>query len=132
MSIEEQQLHYLEAIRYMDNAKETLKKVGKEDNYYQDLKYVKTACGTAYNGVLIALETWLKMKMGNKFRKPRSIEAFRDLVAKQDKKLLNILNGAYETLHLSGYYMGNHDARVISVGFDNAYQIIDYIKPQNK
>jgi Domain of unknown function (DUF5618) len=130
MSIEEQQLHYLEAIRYMDNAKETLKKAGKEDNYYQDLKYVKTACGTAYNGVLIALETWLKIKMGNKFKKPRSIEAFRDLVAKQDKKLLNILNGAYETLHLSGYYMGNHDARVISVGFDNAYQIIEYIKPQ--
>jgi Domain of unknown function (DUF5618) len=130
MSIEEQSLHYLEAIRYLDNAKETLKKAGKEDNYYQDLKCVKTACGIAYNGVLLALETWLKMRSGNKFKKPRSIEAFRDLVAKQDKKLLNVLNAAYNTLHLSGYYMGNNDARVISVGFDNAYQIIEYIKPQ--
>ena len=46
--------YYSEAIRYMDNAKATLKSAGKEDDYYNDDKYVKTACGTAYNGVLKA------------------------------------------------------------------------------
>ena len=59
MSIQEQTetktKYYREAIRYMDNAKDTLKKVSKED-YYKDDKYVKTACSIAYNGVLKALD----------------------------------------------------------------------------
>ncbi len=41
--------YYNEAIRYMDNAKATLKHANKRDGFYQDKKYVKTACGTAYN-----------------------------------------------------------------------------------
>jgi hypothetical protein len=59
---------YTEAIRYMDNAKETLKKAGKEDYYYNDRKYVRMAS---------------------------------------------------EVL----------DARVIQAGFDEAYKIIEYIRP---
>ena len=43
MSIEEQQAlkekSYTEAMRYMENAKETLKKAVKEDDYYRDKKY---------------------------------------------------------------------------------------------
>ena len=53
MSIREQeelkQSYYSEAMRYMDKAKEYLKNAKKEDEFYQDKKYVKTACGTAYN-----------------------------------------------------------------------------------
>lgn len=45
MSIEEQnQLkanYYNEAIRYMDNAKEVLKKANKKDEFFQDPKYEK-------------------------------------------------------------------------------------------
>ena len=51
MVIEEQnrirKTYYNEAIRYMENARETLQKAGKEDRFYIDKKYVKTACGTA-------------------------------------------------------------------------------------
>jgi len=54
--------YYNEAIRYMDNAKETLKMAGKEDRFYNDKKYVKTACGTAYNGVLEALDGYFILK----------------------------------------------------------------------
>lgn len=43
----------------MENATETLKKAGKDGKYYKDEKYVKTACGTAYNGVLKALDIYL-------------------------------------------------------------------------
>jgi hypothetical protein len=47
MSIEKQELiktkYYSEAIRYMENAKETLQKAGKEDKYYNDKKYVRTS-----------------------------------------------------------------------------------------
>jgi uncharacterized protein (UPF0332 family) len=134
MSIEEQQTiqqeYYAEAIRYMDNAKEILKKAGKEDNFYTDKKYVRTACGTAYNGVLIAADAFLILKGVKKTTKNRkSIDYYHESIAKQDKKLLKYLNNAYEILHLSGYYDGMLDAIVIKRGFDTAYEIIDYIKP---
>ena len=54
--------HYAEALRYMANATDSLKTAGKEANRYKDAKYVKTACGTAYNAVLLALDAWFKLK----------------------------------------------------------------------
>jgi hypothetical protein len=133
MSNEEQlkikQKYYAEAIRYMDNAKETLKKAGKEDNYYDDRKYVKTACGTAYNGVLVALDTYLGLKGIVKTKGRKSIEYYCEQLGKMDKKLLRQVNNAYEILHLSGYYDGIQDAVVVKRGFEEAYEIIDRINP---
>ena len=43
--------------------------------------------------------------------------------------MLNYLNGVYQILHLSGYYDGVQDVRVVNAGFDNAYKIIQKIKP---
>jgi len=67
MSIREQEnvkeKYYSEAMRYMDNAKECLQKAQKEGKYYNDQKYVKMACGTAYNGMLVALDGFLDSKM---------------------------------------------------------------------
>lgn len=48
-----------EPIRYIENAKEILSKSPIEDNYYTDIKYVKTAFGTAYLGVLKAIDDYL-------------------------------------------------------------------------
>ncbi len=133
MSIEEQNevkvKYYNEAIRYMDNAKETLKKAGKEDKFYLDKKYVKTACGTAYNGVLTALDGYLILKEIKRPRGRRSIEYYQNSIAKTDKKLLNYVNNAYDILHLSGYYDGINTVSVIKEGFNMAYYIIDKIKP---
>ena len=133
MSIDEQNevkvKYYNEAIRYMDNAKETLKKAGKEDKFYLDKKYVKTACGTAYNGVLTALDGYLILKEIKKPRGRRSIEFYQNSIAKTDKKLLNYVNNAYEVLHLFGYYDGNNSVSIIKEGFNYAYYIIDKIKP---
>ncbi|KAA6335179.1 hypothetical protein EZS27_016564 [termite gut metagenome] len=124
------QKYYSEAIRYMDNAKETLQKAGKEDYFYTDRKYVRTACGTAYNGVLIALDTYLLLKSGLKKTKGRkSIEYYQEQVGKIDKKLLWHVNSAYEALHLFGYYDGTLNARIVQAGFDEAYEIINQIKP---
>lgn len=123
--------HYNEAIRYMENAKATLQKAKKEDGYYHDRKYVRTACGTAYNGVLIALDAYLILKdveMPKKQR--RSIVFYTENIARLDKKMLNYLDTVYSVLHLDGYYDGTRDAIVVKRGFDNAYQIIDKIKPQ--
>jgi uncharacterized protein (UPF0332 family) len=134
MSTEEQQLikqeSYSEAIRYMENAKATLKKAGKEDHYYKDPKYVKTACGIAYNGVLIALDAYLILKGIKKTKRRKSIEYYCEELGRLDKKMLRTVNSAYNVLHLSGYYDGILNARIIKTGFDEAYDIIDKIKPE--
>jgi hypothetical protein len=136
MSVQEQEQikvkYYNEAIRYMDNAKETLKKAQKKDNYYQDIKYVKTACGTAYNGVLLALDGFFLMKgIENPVNKEqKSIEYYHKNLGNLDKKILNQLNSAYKILHLLGYYDGIERADVVKLGFEEAYTIIDKIKPR--
>jgi len=136
MPIEEQKLflnkRYAEAIRYMDNANATLKTAGKEttNKFYKDDKYVKTACGTAYNGVLVALDAWLKIK-GVEIQKGKrkSIEFYTDNIAKLDGKMSRSLKTAYNILHLAGYYDGETKIKVIQAGFEEAYEIIDKIKP---
>jgi len=123
---------YAEAVRYMDNAEETLKRAEKQDyGYYRDEKYVRTACGTAYLGVLIALDAWLLMK-GAEFtgkKKQKSIDLYEYTIAGLDKKLLTLLKAAYSTLHLAGYYHGNTCISTIKDGFAAAYEIIEKIKP---
>jgi uncharacterized protein (UPF0332 family) len=133
MSQEEQQQvksqHYAEAIRYMDNAKETLKKAGKEGRFYNDPKYVRTACGTAYNAVLMALDCYLLLKGVAKTEDRKSIEYYQKHVSSQDKKLLSYVNDAYQTLHLYGYYDGTLNVSIVREGLDDAYEIISRIKP---
>ncbi|MFA6924534.1 MAG: DUF5618 family protein [Bacteroidales bacterium] len=133
MSIKEQHeirdKYYSEAIRYMDNAKETLKKAGKEDGYYNDPKYVSTACGTAYKGVLIALDAYLLLKGIDKKKGRKNIEYYQSSITKIDKKLTNHLNDVYEILHLLGYYDGYKNSEIIKSGFEYAYEIINKIKP---
>ena len=135
MSIQEQETlkekYYSDAMRYMDNAKDFLQKAKKEGKFYQDRKYIKVACGTAYSGMLVALEGFLVAKGMDKPKGKirKSIEFYQENISKIDKKMLDYLNSAYQILHLSGYYDGVQDVRVISAGFDNAYKIIEKIKP---
>ncbi|MDR1416157.1 MAG: DUF5618 family protein [Prevotellaceae bacterium] len=134
MALKEQQeikyKAYVEAQRYMENAKEVLQKAKKEDDFYNDPKYVRMACGTAYSGVLLALDAYLQLKdVEMPKKKRRSIEFYTSHVAQLDKKLLRYLNNVYQVLHLDGYYDGIDDAVVIRRGFENAEQIISRIKP---
>lgn len=133
MSIKEQQeikqKYHAEAMRYMENAEETLKKARKEGKYYQDEKYVKTASGIAYNGVLKALDGFLILNGIDKKKGRKSIGWYQENIAKNDKKLNAELKNAYDTLHLSGYYDGNTLVPVIQSGFEVAYDIIKRIEP---
>ncbi|GHT47898.1 hypothetical protein AGMMS49965_26100 [Bacteroidia bacterium] len=45
--------------------------------------------------------------------------------------MLKELNLAYDILHLSGYYDGIQDARVVQAGFEHAYKILEHIKPDH-
>jgi uncharacterized protein (UPF0332 family) len=133
MSTEEQSdiktRFYNEAMRYMDNAEDTLKKARKEGKFYDDEKYVKTACGTAYNGVLKALDGYLLLKNTPAKKGRKSIEYYQSNISKWDKKLNVELKAAYDILHLSGYYDGITRVPVIRDGFDLAYTIISRIQP---
>ena len=136
MLIQEQQelkeKYYGEAMRYMDNAKEYLKQAKKEGNVYRDRKYVRTACGTAYSGLLIALDCFFLLKgmhTSDSKRVRKSIEYYQKNLGKQDKKMLDNLNVAYKILHLYGYYDGIESVNVVKEGFNLANAIIEKIKP---
>ncbi len=121
--------YYAEALRYMDNAKETLKKAGKDRGEYADDKYVKTACGIAYNGVLKALDGYFILKDIAIPKNHKSIEYYRFYLSDIDNKLMKELNNAYGILHILGYYQGITIAKIINTGFDSAFKIIERIKP---
>jgi hypothetical protein len=132
MTIEEQEVvrqeAYAEALRYVQNAKEVLQKAGKEGNFYHDRKYVRMACGTAYSGMLVGLDAWLRLKNISDVTN-KSIDYYRKNIGKLDRKLLANLNDAYKTLHLWGYYDGNLNVSIIQDGFKYALAIIERIKP---
>ncbi|MDR2591603.1 MAG: DUF5618 family protein [Chitinispirillales bacterium] len=138
MTNDEQNLYlskeYAEAMRYMDNAKETLKRAVKQDDgRYKDEKYVRSACGIAYLGVLAALDAWLTLKGVEipKKRKHTNINFYLSNVGRLDMKMLGHLNDAYNALHLDGYYRKVRNIKIIEGGFDEAYYIIEKIKPEH-
>ncbi|TAG54009.1 MAG: hypothetical protein EAZ27_09815 [Cytophagales bacterium] len=112
----------------MHNAEETLQKAGKDGYEFLDKKYVQTASGTAYNGVLLALDTFLEKKEGNKYTKPASFEDYKKRLAKVNKKVLSTLNDIYSELHISGYYYGVISVKRLRAAFNDSYKIIEYIK----
>jgi hypothetical protein len=146
MTIAEQELTkqsgYAEAMRYIANAKEALKKAGKDGRdgkAFKDRKYVRSASGTAYSGVLVALDAWLELKgvevpkeaKGPKSQRNKTIKFYRAATAGLDKKMLRDLNLVYESLHLSGYYDGTLMVSTIKSGFEVAEDIINRIKPKH-
>jgi hypothetical protein len=66
-----------EPLRYLNNAKETLCRSSIEENQYTDDKYVKSACGIAYLGVLKAIEDSLLKKGLSKKELPKKVEEYR-------------------------------------------------------
>ncbi len=133
MSTREKEMHYREAVRYLENAADILSnKAGKEGKYYRDAKYVRMACGSAYNGTLLALDTFFEMK-GNPIERKKkqriSVDEYRKKLTLLDKKLLKTFNTAYEILHLVGYYEGETNYLVIQAGMDSAIDVVNKIKP---
>ena len=114
-----------EALRYVDNAEEIIKKAkyDPELKSYTDSKYIKTAGNILWSGCLIALDAVLQVRKGK--GRP-SIQKYQEAAGKRDKKLLHFLNIGYDTMHLCMGYDGNKDKRVSDAGFDNAKTIIEH------
>ena len=133
MSIKEKETRYREAVRYIENAVEILKtKAKKKDRYYEDVKYVRMACGTAYSGVLLALNSYLEIK-GKPIEKKKgsqvNVKDYQMALAQVDTKILKEFTTVYRILHIDGYYQGEDNYSVIKSGMDSAMQIINKIKP---
>lgn len=99
-----------EPLRYLENAKDLLKKSGIEADIYIDIKYVQEACGTAYLAVLKAIDENLLKKGLTKKELPQSAEAYRKILQKylavHNGRLLREFERLYDELHIAGYYRG--------------------------
>lgn len=124
-----------EPLRYFNNAKETLNKSPIEDNQYTDDKYVKSACGIAYLGVLKAIEDYLLKKGLSKKELPKKVEEFRKALKKygavHNGKILRQFDNIYDELHIAGYYRGMlHSTGAVKEIFKTAKVFIKKISLQ--
>ncbi len=118
-----------DATRYIANAKELLSKSAVEDGRYADKKYVKSACGVAYLGVLKAIDEFLLRKGVAEKSLPKKVEeyakALKQYASSRDGKLMREFNGIYEELHIAGYYRRNlHRVDVVKAALRGAEEFI--------
>lgn len=99
-----------EALRYLGNAKGILSKSPIEDNRYVDAKYVKSACGIAYLGVLKAIDGYLLNKGLSRKELPKKVGEYEKALQKylsiHNGKLTKEFSTLYDELHIAGYYRG--------------------------
>lgn len=122
-----------EALRYMHNAREILGKSPIEDSRYVDDKYVKSACGVAYLGVLKALDEFLLRKGLSKKELPKKVDEYRKALQKYaspyNGKLLRQFDDIYDELHIGGYYRGIlHSTDTVKGAFRTAKDFIEKLK----
>ncbi|MBI5971302.1 MAG: DUF5618 family protein [Deltaproteobacteria bacterium] len=122
-----------ESLRYLNNAKELLKKSDIEDNRYADVKYVQMACGTAYLAILKAIDEYLLKHGMNRKELPRSsVDAYRKALQKyvsvHNGKLMREFEDRYDELHIAGYYRGMlHSVGVVKEALKSAKLFIDKV-----
>tara|TARA_B100002003_G_C13858658_1_gene420502 strand:+ start:64 stop:441 length:378 start_codon:yes stop_codon:yes gene_type:complete len=99
-----------EALRYLKNAKDILKKVPIEDNFYTDIKPVREAFGTAYLAILEAINEALINKGYTRKELPKSVVGLRKALQKHlsihNGKLMRDFERLYDGVHIAGYYRG--------------------------
>lgn len=122
-----------EPLRYLANAKELLGKSPVEGNRYADVKYVKSACGVAYLGVLEAIKEHLLAHGVPKRDLPKKVEeyekALRKHVSAHNGKLLSQFNDLYDELHIAGYYRGLlHSTDAVKGAMKMARNFIEKLK----
>ncbi|MEW6607185.1 MAG: DUF5618 family protein [bacterium] len=122
-----------EPLRYLENAKEILGKSGIEENRYTDDKYVKSACGVAYLGVLKAIDEHLLGKGLTKKELPKKVDEYKKAIQKylsvHNGKLFKQFDDIYDELHIAGYYRGIlHSVDTVKGALKTAKDFIEKIK----
>jgi hypothetical protein len=122
-----------EAINYLENAKELLKKSPIEGDRYTNIKYVQEACGTVYLAVLKAIDEYVIKRGVSEKDLPHTIEGYREILKKylliHDGKFTREFEKLYKELHIAGYYRGLiEDVNALKDIFKSARTFIDRIK----
>jgi hypothetical protein len=126
----EKSTYFEEAMRYMENAKESLMKTSFEDGFYKDEKYVKQAAGIAYAGLEKAARWYLRLN-GYKQPLPNNYEIIKGLT-KFNGKAKNLFNEGYTILHQDAYYNDNTGVEHIKLGMKYANEFIVLLQPYKK
>jgi len=118
-----------EALRYLHNARDILKKAPREGRIYTDTKPVREACGTAYLAVLKAIDGYLLAQGLSQKELPQSVDEYRKALHKylsvHNGRLFKEFNNLYEELHIAGYYRGFLSRRdTLHIIFNAAQQFI--------
>ena len=126
-------MHKKEPLRYLENAKEILGRSPIEDNRYIDEKYVKSACGIAYLGVLKAVEEYLLRRGVTRRDLPKKVEeyekALKKYAAVHNGKLLREFTDLYDELHIAGYYRGMlHRVDTVKSALKGAKEFIEKLR----
>ena len=122
-----------EAERYLQNARRILsEKAEKDGEYYNDRKYVRMAGNTAWNGVLIALDSVLNVRSNMKKGQRPEFKDYQEAISRRDKKMTRPLLGAYESLHKAMGYDGNPVFKVVQSSLEQAKIIVDWAGNQYK
>ena len=121
-----------EAIRYLNNAREILRRVPVERDIYVDRKPVREAMGTAYLAVLGAINAALNRRGVPRKELPRSVDAYRAALqrhlAPRNGKLLREFESLYDALHIAGYYRGLiYDRKLVRDALDAAQRFIEKV-----
>jgi hypothetical protein len=120
-----------EAERYLQNARQLLsEKAEKDGKYYKDRKYVKMAGNTAWNGVLLALDSVLPVRLTMKKRQRPEFNDYLEAISNIDKKMSRPLLSTYESLHKSLGYDGNSNYKIVQESLSQAKIIIDWADKQ--
>jgi hypothetical protein len=119
--------YYKEAMRYLDNAKDSLLKAGIDGMFYKDEKYVKQAAGTAYAGIELSARWYLQLK-GYKEPLTDKKEITKGL-SKFNKKAMDLFHECYEILHKDAYYGDIKGIDTIKSGMKYAKEFILLLEP---
>jgi hypothetical protein len=113
----------MEALRYVENAREILSEKGKkQEGWYTDPKYVKMAGNTLWNGVLVALDfRFPEVKKG----KGRSSQGkYREKI--RDGKASHQFETGYQVCYLSMGYDGFRKETIMREAILNVKALIDW------
>ena len=138
MTLKEQkaikQTAYKEAMRYIKEARAFMEKAPKYEDDKNFLKYkrdIRKVCSTAYKGMSVALDAYLKLENAAPISKRNrsNIYYMKDLVFKIDCKLSMSLYSAHNILYWCCCCDGMPYIGFIEMGFESAMDIINKIRP---
>jgi hypothetical protein len=115
--------------RYIKNAKEILNKAEKEGDYYSDIKYVRSAFGCLYLGILEVIDEFLLSKGVEKKDLPKKKDEYLKFLKKYcsayNGKLMKEFDNLYDEIHIAGYYRGLlKSVKVVNSVFDEGEKFI--------